>query len=316
MTDIILHHDDLSSFSEKIRLALGYKGLAWHSVVVVAVPPRPLLAALTGGYRRLPVLQMGADIYCDTEVIFRALERVKPTPTLYPTGEGIAKALSLWWDRATWKASIGVLVAHLGEHWPEALLTDRKENYLGYDISTQGMAADFPAYVQQLVAVSGWLTSILHENGPYLTGAKLSAADLTCYHSLWLLRANAGTAVIDALLHLSPEIIDWMGRIAAIGHGTKSALSPDAALAIAKAATPTDQGLGDNDPSGLRLGSPPTITRGCPSPVHLWVPIPKRWSWRQAVPLLVACMCISRARGFRSCPPNHNPHRMRPKSTQ
>ena len=80
MTDIILHHDDLSSFSEKIRLALGYKGLAWHSVVVDAVPPRPLLAALTGGYRRLPVLQMGADIYCDTEVIFRALERVNPPP--------------------------------------------------------------------------------------------------------------------------------------------------------------------------------------------------------------------------------------------
>lgn len=101
MTDIILRHYDLSPFSEKIRLALGYKGLPWRSVTVDAVPPRPALDALTGGYRRVPVLQIGADVFCDTEVIFRALERQQPQPSLYPTGEGIAKALSHWWDRAT-----------------------------------------------------------------------------------------------------------------------------------------------------------------------------------------------------------------------
>ena len=119
MSDIILHHYDLSPFSEKIRLALGYKGLDWKSVVVEAVPPRPALDALTGGYRRVPVLQVGADIYCDTEVIFRALERIKAEPALYPTGEGIAKALSLGWDRATWKPAIGVLVDYIGEHLPD-----------------------------------------------------------------------------------------------------------------------------------------------------------------------------------------------------
>lgn len=260
MTDIILHHYDLSPFSEKIRLALGYKGLDWHSVTVDAVPPRPLLSTLTGGYRRVPVLQIGADIYCDTEVIFRALERVKPTPTLYPTGEGIAKALSLWWDRTTWKPAIGVLVAHIGEHLPEAFLMDRKDHYLGYDISKAAMAPDLPAYVQQLAAVTEWLTSMLKENGPYLTGKALSAADLTCYHSLWLLRANAGEAVIDAQLSLSREIVSWMERIAAIGHGRKSDMSPEAARDVALAATPADPGLGDRDPSGLCLGDQVTVT--------------------------------------------------------
>ncbi|SHH35696.1 glutathione S-transferase family protein [Marivita hallyeonensis] len=260
MSDIILHHYDLSPFSEKIRLTLGYKGLDWNSVIVEAVPPRPLLDTLTGGYRRVPVLQVGADIYCDTEVIFHALERIKPAPTLYPTGEGISKALSLWWDRSTWKPAIGVLVDYIGEHLPEEFLKDRKDNYLGYDMSKEGMAPMLPAYVQQMTAFADWLASMLRENGDYLTGKHLSAADLTCYHSLWLLRANCGAEAIDAQLGLAPEVIAWMDRIAAIGHGNKTDMTPEEALAVAKAATPAHPGLGDNDPSGIAVGTTVTVT--------------------------------------------------------
>ena len=260
MSDIILHHYDLSPFSEKIRLALGYKELDWTSVIVEAVPPRPALDTLTGGYRRVPVMQVGADIYCDTEVIFRALERIKPEPTLYPTGEGMAKALSLGWDRATWKPAIGVLVDHIGEHLPEEFLRDRKDHYLGYDISKAAMAPMLPAYVQELTAHIAWLASMLRQNGDYLTGLALSAADITCYHSIWLLRANCGAEVIDAQLHIAPEVTAWMDRIAAIGHGNKTDMTPEEALSIATAATPVSVGLGDNDPSGLRAGTTVTVS--------------------------------------------------------
>jgi glutathione S-transferase len=72
----ILHHYDPAPFREKVRLALGPKRLEWKPVKVGAVPPRPLLDLLTGGcgYRRLPGLQIGADIECDTQIIFQALE--------------------------------------------------------------------------------------------------------------------------------------------------------------------------------------------------------------------------------------------------
>lgn len=260
MSDIMLHHYDLSPFSEKIRIALAYKGLQWHSVKVDAVPPRPLLEEMTGGYRRLPVMQIGADIYCDTEVIFRTLERLQPTPTLYPTGEGIAKALSHWWDRATWKPSIGILVHYIGEHLPEAFLKDRKENYLGYDISKEAMAPMMPAYVQQMTAYTQWLSSILKENGPYLTGKDLSAADLTCYHTLWLLRRNAGKDEIDTLLGLQP-LVAWMDRIAAITHAPSSEVTPEQALAKGKVADPaaTDY-LRGGDPSGIAPGTRVSVT--------------------------------------------------------
>ena len=84
MNNIILHHFDSSPFAEKIRLALGFKNLAWSSVNIPMVMPKPDLTALTGGYRKTPVMQLGADIFCDTQCIAAALERLHPQPTLFP----------------------------------------------------------------------------------------------------------------------------------------------------------------------------------------------------------------------------------------
>ncbi|MFO1272367.1 MAG: glutathione S-transferase N-terminal domain-containing protein [Rubrivivax sp.] len=63
MNELVLHHYEGSPFSEKVRLMLGFKGLAWRSVMVPAVMPKPDVLALTGGYRRTPILQAGADIW-------------------------------------------------------------------------------------------------------------------------------------------------------------------------------------------------------------------------------------------------------------
>ena len=86
MTDIILHHYETSPYSEKVRLGLGLKGLAWASVEIPIIMPKPDLTALTGGYRKTPVLQIGADIYCDSQLIMRELERRYPSPSFYPAG--------------------------------------------------------------------------------------------------------------------------------------------------------------------------------------------------------------------------------------
>ena len=95
MTDIIiLHHYDISPYSEKVRLGLGLKGLAWASVEIPVIMPKPDLTALTGGYRKAPVLQIGADIYCDSQLIMRELERRHPSPSFYPAGRGTADALA------------------------------------------------------------------------------------------------------------------------------------------------------------------------------------------------------------------------------
>ncbi len=99
-TDLILHHYDFSNYSEKARLALGYKGLDWASVIIPPVAPKPDLTPLTGGYRRTPVLQIGADIFCDTQLILAELERRKPQPTLFPAAEPRARGRNRLLGRA------------------------------------------------------------------------------------------------------------------------------------------------------------------------------------------------------------------------
>ena len=97
MHEIILHHYDMSPFARKVRLMFGLKGLPWRSVQIPIVMPKPDLTELTGGYRRTPVLQIGADIYCDTKMCARLLERLHPVPSLFPNGdEASVWGLSRW----------------------------------------------------------------------------------------------------------------------------------------------------------------------------------------------------------------------------
>ena len=99
MSELILHHYPTSPFAEKTRLMLGYKNLPWKSVIIPAVMPKPDVVALTGGYRKTPVLQIGADIYCDTALIADVLEHLQPEPTLYPEpSKGMARTLAHWAD--------------------------------------------------------------------------------------------------------------------------------------------------------------------------------------------------------------------------
>ena len=82
MSHLILHHYPSSPFSEKIRAVLGFKQLAWKSVIIPSVMPKPDVVALTGGYRKTPFLQIGADIYCDTALICNVLEHEQPEPEI------------------------------------------------------------------------------------------------------------------------------------------------------------------------------------------------------------------------------------------
>lgn len=259
MHELVLHHYAFSTFSEKVRLALGLKGLAYRSVEISGVPPRPLLEPLTGGYRRVPVLQVGADIYCDTNIILPALERMFPAPahaSLYPDGsEGVARGLGFAWERALWIPTIGVLTHFIGEHIPPEFLKDRKESYLMVDISREAMAPDLPRYRQQVVAQYAWLKTALGDGRDFVLGERLGALDLACYQTMCLLRRNC-PADVDAMLGIDGPLPAWYDRVAALGHGTPTPMSPEDAFAAARDASPlpVTHLRPDGDPGGLRPG--------------------------------------------------------------
>jgi glutathione S-transferase len=204
MTDIILHHYDVYPYSEKVRIGLGLKGLAWGSVEIPMIMPKPDLTALTGGYRKTPVLQIGADIYCDSQLTMRELERRHPTPSFYPAGRGAADALAWWAEKTTFSPTAGILFAKKPDSLPEGFLEDRAK-FSGRNIDPAAMMAAVPNLLDQLRAHFDWLDQILADGRPFLQGPAPGLADLAAYHRIWFLRQNLGltAAPLDGFLKLS-----------------------------------------------------------------------------------------------------------------
>lgn len=258
MPEIILHHYPLSPYSEKVRLALGLKRLPWRSVTIPIWMPKPELMPLTGGYRRTPIMQIGADIYCDTRIILRAIERLHPTPSLFPGNtEGLASALAWWWERAVFFHAVGIVAGLHGDKFPVALIEDRKECF-GVNLTRENMAPQIPVFVQRLHAHLAWLTRMLADGRPFLLGPKISAADLAAYHPLWFLRQNGGPDA-ERLVPLA-ALEPWYARVGALGHGTPRDMTGEEALAVAHEAEPAAPDLSPGgDPSGLKPGQHITV---------------------------------------------------------
>ncbi len=260
MSDIILHHYPLSPFSEKVRLALGLKGLSYSSVTIPVWMPKPDLLPLTGGYRRAPVMQVGADIYCDTLLILQAIERLHPEPSLYPSGSaGLALAVGWWIEKFTFMPAVCLVTSLIGEHLPAELIEERKP-FFGVDLSKAATLPDQPLNRQRLHAHLTWLAQMLQDGRQFLLGDAPGAADLSAYHPIWFVLKNAGAAG-EAMLPMAP-LRDWYARVGALGHGTPAKMSGADALAVAKAADPAAPGFdtGANDPSSCAIGDSVTVT--------------------------------------------------------
>jgi glutathione S-transferase len=258
MTDIILHHYDTSPYAEKVRLGFGLKGLAWASVELPQIMPKPNLTALTGGYRKTPVLQIGADIYCDSQLIMRELERRYPTPSFYPAGHGAADALAWWAEKTTFSPAAGILFAKKPDALPEGFLEDRAR-FSGRNIDPIAMTAAVPNLLDQLRAHFDWLDQMLADGRSFLQGPAAGLADLAAYHPVWFLRQNFGSEA--APLDGFPRLLAWAERIAAIGHGSRSQMSAQQALDVARDATSIARATVDpRDPIGRKPGQTVTVT--------------------------------------------------------
>ena len=236
MSDLILHHYPNSPFSEKVRLILGAKGLAWRSVTIPVVMPKPDVVALTGGYRKTPFMQVGADIYCDSALIARLLETRQPAPTLYPASAPLAVPFAQWadfqlfWCAVTWTmqpagaaAMLGPDAATLGKQFAvdRAAMTSSMKRMTLADATVQ-LKAHLAAIDAQLAA-----------GGPFLFGREVSIADFSVAHSIWFIRRGGPVA---AILEPYRAIGAWVDRMLAFGHATHDMLDSAEAIAIAAAA--------------------------------------------------------------------------------
>jgi glutathione S-transferase len=259
MTDLILHHFDASPFSEKVRLVLGLKQLSWKSVKVPIRLPKPDAVALTGGYRRTPFLQIGADIYCDTKLMCRVIDRLAPEPPLYPpAATGMQHVLAQWADTALFWAAVPYTLQPAGFAYAFGNVPPEEIQALAADRAamTAGMRrATLVDATAQLTSYLDWLESMLGGGQAFLLGSAPCIADVAVAHSLWFIRLAPPVAGV-----LAPfgKLAAWYDRVVAFGRGRDEPLGSGDAIAIAARA-------GDHAPAavepglGFEAGAPVTV---------------------------------------------------------
>lgn len=233
----ILHHYPPSLFSEKIRVLFGYLDLSWQSVIIPPIMPRPHLMPLSGGYRKTPIMQIGANVYCDTEIIARKLAEVAGDDTLYAYGFA-ANRVARWADTELFRTVVALnfrpqaLAAQMQQMSAadiEAFQKDRAELSGGAPIVGSDPASA-EAYFNALLAdLEGSL------NQGFLFGGAPCIADFSLYHCLWFVAGNQANA---ALLDGYPTVRAYMQRISAFGHGSAEEISAERALEIGSEAAP------------------------------------------------------------------------------
>jgi glutathione S-transferase len=258
---MILHHYPTSPFAEKIRLIFGYKNIAWQGVLIPMVMPKPDLMPLTGGYRKTPVLQIGADIYCDTALICDVLEHMAPAPSLYNAApKGLVRSLAQWADTLLFPVAMAYNFQPKGaQHVMGTMPEDVVKIFAADRQAMRGGGARMPAadatamYKSHLRRISSML-----EDHAFLLGDTPCLADFSVYHSVWFTIAKV--PVIDSILDATPLVRDWYKRMSAFGHGKEHALTAADAIQAAKNAQPVP--LTDDvfqDEHGFPLGTQVTV---------------------------------------------------------
>lgn len=260
MQRIILHHYPRSPFAEKIRLIMGAKHLHWASVLIPSIMPKPDVVALTGGYRKTPILQVGADIYCDTALISDVLDALSPEPPLYPAGIAAASRIVAQWADSTlfWTAIPYTFqppgLAHMFSGEPpeaaKAFVEDRKS----FRANIPRMRG--PEARGALILYLARLEKMIGDQA-YFFGERPSIADFSIYHCLWFVSRGGPMAQI---LEPFAQVRSWRERMQSFGHGAFERLESGAAIDIARGSTPAPSPGVDEEIHGVAAGEKVVIS--------------------------------------------------------
>lgn len=266
-TELILHHYPTSPFSEKIRLILGRKKLGWKSVHIPSIMPKPDVTALTGGYRKTPVLQVGADIYCDSALICDVLEHVQPEPALYPAHlKGVCRIFAQWADSTLFWAAMAYNLQPKGAAHMFADAPPQAAKAFGEDRKAMAVNMTRLRAADATSAYRSYLRRIAHmaDEHDFLFGMEPCVADFAAYHPLWFTRTRV--PVVADILGITPSVLEWMDRMHALGQGLPEKFSAADAVRVANQSEPMPHGsnlLVDSafqDDHAIALGSRVTVT--------------------------------------------------------
>ena len=243
----ILYHYEASPFAELVRAAFGLKGLEWGSLIVPNI------------------VQLGANLYCDTGAILPALEAL-PGPSLYPQPLGpLHRLVASWANGPQFFAHVGAAMGGMSPAMMgEGFIKDRQARF-GMDLAALGRAA--PHLAGQALVAARWLSDTLADGRPFIGGDAAGAGDLALWSNIWFVKAVPTAAANAAAMLAMPHVADWFARLAALGHGTRREVTADHALTEARKAPPAPVGGRVDAPyaAGMRVGISQDGTKDAPS---------------------------------------------------
>lgn len=200
---VVLFGYDSSTFTLKVRLALKIKQIPYTFVKVPTMMPRPLLKETFNlTYRKIPVLALGKEIYCDTSLIIEALEHFFPESegyqTLYPkAADGrnyrpmIRGFASYWTDRPLFRVMCGLMPASI---WRSQFGRDR-EGLIGHKIDADKLEKKQPEMLSNLDMQFSMLEPLFEggENTFIFSTSSPSLADISLFYEIeWADNIAAG----------------------------------------------------------------------------------------------------------------------------
>ncbi|KAI1786679.1 hypothetical protein LXA43DRAFT_1032860 [Ganoderma leucocontextum] len=225
---VILYHYDASPIARKVKNILTIKRIPHLRVEVPMTLPRPDLADRLGvRYRRIPVLAIGRDVYCDSSLIASVLERnfapAQGFGTIFPRRKGggaadtgMIKAFAMSYaDRALGTLGSQTLPYH--KFKPEFL--DDRSDWFGAKVDPQAILDNQPAVISALSSHLALIEEQLCDGREWLADTETpSLADISVHYVWdWMLS-------FKPLRHLKQELFDeikfpatlaWISRMSA-----------------------------------------------------------------------------------------------------
>jgi glutathione S-transferase len=279
MPDLILHHYPMSPFSQKVRSMLGYADLPWHSVIHGESPPRPVLKLLAGGYRKIPVAQDGADVFCDSRIIAEEIAARAGRPEL---ALGNCSADVQDWVRhvdldmffpCVFAASNRTLRR---KAWAAMSLAGILR--MAWDRVNLGRTATTPITGLRearplVLAHAGVVERMLTRD--FLFGDHPNHGDFATFHGLWMIHFLAESRLLKG----RPRLNAWLDRMQAFGDGRPAPCTAEQALFIARASEPRALTAAERADAqvGQRVSIAPADYAQAPSHGVLAGATPTRW---------------------------------------
>ena len=242
MSELILHQYAGSPFSEKVRTLLGYKQVSYRMVDIPMIMPRPYVLPLTGGYRKTPVMQVGADIYCDTTLICRIIDKMFHKNTILSEARTVSDAaLANWIDTFLFRCAVAITFQpgtdagnpiFRNEATEAAFAADRAELSKGSTQLEIGLGVAQGHYL----AFLNDLDRQLH-HAPFLGGSTPSIADFSAYHLAWFVK---GREALRQMFEPFAQTLAWYRRMSDFGHGDVEMIEGQKALAEASTSEPQE----------------------------------------------------------------------------